>query len=149
MTNEQRGQVVAIAKTWIGTRYRGWSHVKGPKGGVDCGMLLKAVYQEAGLIPAGDLGINMSYSLQVAQHLDDTSYIDKILEFFHEIPQSEAKAGDLVVYKLGLAFAHGGIIVSWPRLIHAIAHGGVRATSGYTHPKLAGHVKKFYTLGVL
>jgi cell wall-associated NlpC family hydrolase len=147
LTTAQREQIVAEAMTWAGTRYCGWSHVKGPKGGVDCGMLLKAVYQAVGLLPAGDLGIDMGYSLQVAQHLDDTAYIDKIMEWFHEIPEHAALPGDLVVYKLGLAFAHGGIVIDWPLMLHAIAHGGVRRTSGYTHPKLAGHVKKFYTFG--
>lgn len=145
LTNEQREQIVAEAKTWIGTRYRGWSHVKGAKGGVDCGMLLKAVYQNVGLLPAGDLGIDMTYSLQVAQHMEDTKYIDKIMEFCREIPESEVQAGDIVVWKLGKAFAHGAIVVDWPLCIHCIAHGGCRFASGYTHPTLAGAVKKFYT----
>ncbi len=146
LTDEQRNRIVTVAGTWIGTRYRGWSAVRGPKGGVDCGMLLKAVFQEAGFIPQGTLGIDMGYSLQVAQHRDDSAYLDKILEYFDEIQEHEARAGDLVVYRLGHAFAHGGIVVDWPLMIHAVAHGGVRYASGYTHPALAGHVKRFFTL---
>ncbi len=147
LTTEQREAIVTEARTWIGTRYRGWSAVKGAKGGVDCGMLLKQVYQNVGLLPAGNLGIDMRYSLQVAQHLDDTAYIDKIMEWFHEVPEHQVQPGDIVVYRLGKAFAHGGIVIAWPLMIHAIAHGGVRLTSGYTHPLLAGHVKKFFSWG--
>jgi cell wall-associated NlpC family hydrolase len=147
LTTEERCRVVETAKLWLGTRYRGWSAVRGPHGGVDCGQLLRVVYQEAGLLPPGDLGIDMSYSLTVAQHLEDTKYVDKVMEFFHEIPESQVLPGDLVIYKLGHAFAHGGIVIDWPLFIHAIGHGGVRFASNYTHPKLHGALKKFFTFG--
>jgi hypothetical protein len=52
----------------------------------------------------------------------------------------------VVVYKLGLAFAHAGIVIEWPTILHAIAHGGVRMSSGVSHPRLRRAMHKFYTL---
>jgi cell wall-associated NlpC family hydrolase len=147
LTNEQREQIVAEAKTWIGTRYRGWSEVKGPKGGTDCGMLMKAVFQKVRLLPAGDLGIDMSYSLQANQHEADTVYLNKIEEYCREISESEALPGDLVDFKLALGYSHAAIIVEWPAyIVHCMAHGGVRGAHGMNHPKLFGKPRKFFTL---
>jgi cell wall-associated NlpC family hydrolase len=146
LTPEQREAIVAEAASWVGTPYRGWSAVKGPHGGTDCGMIIKAVYQTLGLIPNGGLGIDMTYSLQVAQHLADPTYLNHIETFMREIPEEEVQAGDVVVYKLGLAFAHAGIIVKWPLFIHALGHGGVRFSDGLSHPKLRNTTRKFYTL---
>jgi cell wall-associated NlpC family hydrolase len=146
MTNEQREAIVTEAKTWVGTPYVGWSQVKGPKGGTDCGMLIKSVYQHCGLIPQGDLGVDMSYSLQISQHLPDKTYLNTIESYMHEISEDEVQPGDVVVYKLGLAFAHAGIVIEWPTIIHAIAHGGVRMSSGISHPRLRRATHKFYAL---
>ena len=146
LSNEQREAIVEEANSWVGTPYKGWSAVKGPHGGTDCGMIIKAVYQKLGLIPDGDLDIDMCYSLQVAQHLPDTTYLSHIETYMREIPESEVKAGDVVVFKLGHAFAHAGIIVMWPLFIHALSHGGVRYSNGTSHPKLRKATYKFYTL---
>jgi cell wall-associated NlpC family hydrolase len=146
MTPEQREAVVTEAKSWVGTPYVGWSQVKGEHGGTDCGMLIKAVYQHCGLIPAGDLGIDMTYSLQIAQHLPDKTYLNTIESFMREIGEDEVQPGDVVVYKLGLAFAHAGIITNWPTIVHAISHGGVRMSSGISHPRLRKAAHKFYSL---
>lgn len=145
LTNEQRAALTNETMGWVGTRYRGWSAVKGPKGGVDCGMLVKAVYQNCGFVQ-GDLKIDMTYSLDVARHMADSKYIDKIEEFMREIPQEEVLPGDVMLFKIGLAFAHAAIIVQWPLAVHALAHGGVKCTNGVSHPLLKKAVHKFYTL---
>jgi len=146
MTDDQRQTVVAEAKSWIGTPYRGWAQIKGAKGGVDCGMLLKAVFQSCNLIPQGDLSIDMGYSLQVAQHKPDKTYFNLVESFTHEIPESDVKSGDVVLFKLGHAYAHGGIVTEWPVIVHALAHGGVRLANVDTHPKLKGVTRKIFTL---
>ena len=147
LTTEQREQITAEARTWISTRYRGWSEVKGPRGGTDCGMLLKAVFQKCQLIPQGNLGIDMTYSLQANQHTADTVYRMIVERFCREIPEDEALPGDIVMYQLAFGFSHAAIIVEWPCLIiHALARGGVMYSHGDTHPQLAGKPRKFYTL---
>jgi cell wall-associated NlpC family hydrolase len=146
MTKEEQNAVVRIAKSWIGTPYIGWASIRGPKGGTDCGQLLRMVYQEAQLIPQGDLGIDPSYSLQVAQHRADTTYFNLVEQFTHEITEEEVQPGDIVLFLIGHAYAHGGIVTEWPRIVHALAHGGVREVDVTKHPKLMTVTRKIMTL---
>jgi len=142
LTTEQRERLIAETKSWLGTPYRGWSRSKG--NGVDCGQLLIGVYCNLGFIP--DMMIPY-YSLQIAQHRHDTAYLLKVEEYCREISEREVLPGDLVIYKLGLAFAHGGIIVEWPRhVIHALGGHGVTGTHGNRAPMFRKSHKKFYTL---
>lgn len=148
MTTEQRHKVVIEAYTWLGTPYRGWSRVKGPRGGVDCGQLLAGVYIGAGVLPPDiDLRLPKYYSLSVAQHQESTEYLEIIGTYMREIPEAEVKAGDVVVYKLGLAFAHAAIVVEWPRfVIHSFANSGVSGATGDKHPRLLRAARMFFTL---
>lgn len=144
LTPEQREAIVKEAKTWVGTPYRGWSRIK--RRGTDCGQLLAGVFINAGHLPAG-LELPKGYSLQVAQHREDTAYIEMVRKYMNQIPEHKAEPGDVVVYKLGLAFAHAGIIVSWPvSIIHAMAHHGVTFAHGRNHPRLRHTEREFYTL---
>jgi len=144
LTDEQRQAIVEETKTWLKTPYRGWSRIKGA--GVDCGQILAAVFIACGHIPS-DTQLPAYYSLSVAQHKEDTEYIDLVEKYMREIPESEVKPGDVVVYKLGKAFAHSAFVVSWPeQCIHAMARHGVTYTHGLNHPKLRRTEKKFYTL---
>jgi cell wall-associated NlpC family hydrolase len=144
LTTNQRAQITAEAVSWIGTPYRGWSRIK--RMGVDCGQLLAGVFINTGFLPA-NLELPKDYSLQVAQHIEDTAYIEKVEEYMREIPEHEVQPGDVVVYKLGLAFAHAGFVISWPgAIVHAMAHHGVTLAHGCDHPKLRRTTRKFYTL---
>jgi len=133
LTDIQRAAIVTEAKTWLGTPYRGWSAVKGA--GVDCGQILYAVYHALAFIPTIELP--KDYSLQVSQHRASTEYLLIVDRFFREIPEEEVKPGDLVVYKIGLAYAHAALIVEWPRyVIQAEARHGVSGTHGTKNPAL-------------
>jgi cell wall-associated NlpC family hydrolase len=146
LTTKQRESLVRETRSWIGTPYRGWSRIKGPKGGVDCGQILAGVYINAGFL-APEIDLPKYYSLSVAQHKESTEYIDTIQKYFDEIPEANALPGDVVVYKLGFAFAHAALIVEWPRfVVHAFARGGVQGASGDKHPRLMKTQRKFFTL---
>jgi cell wall-associated NlpC family hydrolase len=143
LSNEQRVAIVEEAKSWIGTPYAGWSCVKGA--GVDCGQLLYGVFHACGHVPARELP--KDYSLQVAQHRASTEYIDIVDEYCRDIPESEVQPGDIVVYKLGKAFAHAGIIVSWPGyIIQAEARHGVSGAHGTKTPAFRRSERVFRTL---
>lgn len=112
---EERTRVVAAARSWLGTPYHEHACVKGA--GADCAMMPKAAFEEA-------LGIKIDfqpYSSQWFLHRSEELYVNKILEHAHEIDEAQAKPGDMVVYKIGRCYAHGGIIVlpGWPRIVHA------------------------------
>lgn len=140
LTQEQRDKIVAEAHTWVGTPYRGWSCMKGC--GADCGQLLYGIYRNCGLLP--ELNLPKDYSIQVAQHRASTEYVDLVAAHMREITEAEVLPGDVVLYKLGLAYAHGGLIVSWPEyVIHAIAHSGVVAHHAASFKRAA---RRFFTL---
>ena len=144
---EQRARVVAEAHTWVGTPYRDMGEVKGPHGGTDCAKLLKLVYHNAGLIPPIEVG---AYSPQWFLHQDAELYMGRVKEHAREIAETEAKPGDVVLYKIGRCFAHGAIIIDpgWPAIIHA--HVGSRMV--VRGRGLDGHLgkpkreRKFFTL---
>jgi hypothetical protein len=143
LSDKQREHIVEVANTWVGTPYRGWSCVKGA--GCDCGQLLKGVYEEAGHIPEG-ANLPENYSLQVAQHRKDTEYIDTVMKYMREITEAEVLPGDAVIYKIGLAFTHAAIIVSWPEyVIQAIETHGVSAGHGM-NSRYGKLQKRFFTL---
>ncbi len=143
MTPAQRSNVVAEALTWIGTPYRGWSCLKGL--GADCGQLLYGVYRNCGLIPVLDLP--KDYSLQVSQHQASTEYVDLVARYFREIPEAAAQPGDIVVYKLGLAFSHAAIIIRWPDyIVQAVGHHGVSGEHGIKNPLFRRRERRFFLL---
>jgi cell wall-associated NlpC family hydrolase len=146
LTTEQRDVIVKEAQSWIGTRYVGWSAIKGPRGGVDCGQLLYAVLRDTGHVPA-NVKLPTDYSLQISQHQASTAYIDIVRTYMREVPESEVLPGDVVIYKLGKAFAHGAFIIKWPDMVlHAIAHNGVTCAHGSKMPVFKRAEKLFFTL---
>lgn len=145
MNKEQRDNVVAETETWMGTPYRGWSRVKGH--GVDCGQLLAAVYMATGHIPK-DLQLPTDYPLFIGLHQASTEYVDLVLRYFREIPESEVQPGDVVVWRLtgSKSYCHGAIVKSWPDyIIHAYGDS-VRAGNAKARLRLQKSDKLFFTL---
>jgi hypothetical protein len=143
---EQRDRVCEIAQTWIGTKFHDHAEVKG--GGADCATFLKCAFVEAGLIEPFDIG---HYSPQFFLHQPEERYLGWVSKFAREIDGSAARHGDVVLYKIGMCFAHGALIVKpgWPHIIHAhFASRCVRKGNGQS-PHL-GNIKildmKFFSL---
>lgn len=125
---EIRARVVAEAKTWIGTPYVSNGMVKGKRGGTDCAMLLVGVYANTGII-SKDFDPR-PYPPQWHVHRNEERYMNYVLQFATEIPPPPERMplpGDLVMFKLGLAFAHAAIITDWPFVIHALGDSIVTA----------------------
>jgi cell wall-associated NlpC family hydrolase len=144
LTKEQRDGVVKEAETWMGTPYRGWSCVKGA--GADCGQLIYGVYHNCGLIP--EIKLPTDYPLYIGQHRASTEYVDLVLKFFREVPESEVQPGDLVVWRLtgSKSYCHGAIIKAWPDyFIHAYGDS-VKAGSAKSRLRFAKSDKLFFTL---
>lgn len=115
-----RARIQQVARSWIATPFVDNGEIKGRAGGVDCARFIKCVMVEAGMI--ADYKIK-SYTTQWFLHqkgderfLDDVSSRAK-----REIQAAQAKPGDVVLFKIGLCYGHGAIVVdpSWPRIIHA------------------------------
>jgi cell wall-associated NlpC family hydrolase len=133
----QRQRVVAEAETWLRTPYHHMGRIKG--GGTDCLMLLAEIYEAAGVIPHADVPF---YPPDWNLHRDAERYLQGLMRYAREIggpPQS----GDVAVFKFGRCFAHGAIVVSWPRLIHAWCDAGVVFADG-GQPPLIGREVRFF-----
>lgn len=117
--DEARKRVITEATAWIGTPFHHEARLKGV--GVDCGQLLIAVYSEFGFIPRGYALAH--YPADFALHRDEEWYLRIVTEFAREI-EGPPKAGDIVLVRMGRLFSHGGIVTSWPLVIHAYAPAG-------------------------
>ncbi len=118
-----RAQIDVVARSWIGTPFHDEGQVKGTNGGCDCATLLKCVFVEAGVIE--DFKVP-HYSPQFFLHSDQQIYLEIVKRFAREIPETDARCGDIVLYWIGKCFAHGAIIIApgWPHIVHA--HYGSR-----------------------
>lgn len=133
-----RQKVLAEAETWIGTPYEHMQRCKGA--GADCGQFPLGVYYNAGIIP---YVTTEYYPKDFHLHRDREWYKELVERFADEISESVLLPADFVLYREGRVFSHGGIVVSWPRIIHSYVGHGVQFADG-----LQGHYgnrpKRFY-----
>jgi len=115
---EEREAVIKELNTWIGTPYNPNQMVKGRQGGVDCAMLLVGVYGNVGLLPEGF--DPRPYPTQWHLHQREERYLNIVVQFAHEVP-APTGPGDIAMFKIGRTYAHGGIITTWPRMVHAFS----------------------------
>ena len=87
LTKEQRERIVATAKGWYGTPYRGWTCLKGV--GCDCGQLVRGVFVDAGFKKVEAIEIPATYSIRAARHHKSTEYVDLVEKCFRAIPEAE------------------------------------------------------------
>jgi cell wall-associated NlpC family hydrolase len=118
-----REQIVSEALSFLRTPYHPSARIKGV--GVDCAQLIYCVYHALGLMP------ELPAEARSARYFianKDSKYLDTILQFAREIPESEVAPGDLILYKQPSfpVYHHGAIVISWPdTIIHAIRGSGV------------------------
>jgi cell wall-associated NlpC family hydrolase len=100
---EQRAAVIAEARRWIGTPYHNGADVRGA--GVDCGMLIVRVFVDTGLTPPFD---PRPYPPDWHLHRGEEKYLGFIFAHCAEVTQPEP--GDVVVFRYGRCYSHGGIV---------------------------------------
>lgn len=133
-----REQIVAEAQTWLGTPYHHQGCLKNV--GVDCGMILVAVFHAVGLIPQID---PRPYPHDWHLHRDDERYLGWLAQFGREVGQPEL--GDVVVWRFGRTFSHGAIYVGQNQIIHAYIGRGV-VLANMDEGELSGRDVKFFSL---
>jgi cell wall-associated NlpC family hydrolase len=120
-SSDLRQAVVTEALSWIGTPYRTAQRVRGREGGADCLTLVAEIYERAGIIEHVEIPY---YPFDWHLHRGVERYLDGVLRHAEEIG-GPPQPGDLVLFRFGRCFAHGGIATSWPRLVHAWNGAGV------------------------
>lgn len=116
----QRDAVVAAARAWIGTPYHHMADIKGV--GVDCAMLLVRVYCDLGLVERFD---PRPYTQDWMMHRNEERYLGFLLKRARMV--ETPGMGDVVLFRIGRCFAHGGIVVKAEPLtiVHAFMPAGV------------------------
>lgn len=109
--------VVYEARKWLGTP---WCHGARARGqGVDCGQLLAAVYEDAGVVDRLDVPY---YPQDFALHRDDPLFLNFVESYARRV--DEARPGDVALFKFGRCISHGAIVIAWPKIIHACVRTG-------------------------
>lgn len=109
-----RGVVVTEAISWEKTPYVAQGDVKG--GCVDCCMLLVRVWVDTGIVTPFD---PRPYEPQWFMHHEEEHYLNWVTKVAVEIPEADARAGDVVLWMFGRAYSHAGIMVSSKAITHA------------------------------
>jgi cell wall-associated NlpC family hydrolase len=135
-----RARVVAEAESWLGTPYRAAQRVKGREGGVDCLTFVVEVYERAQVIPHYEVTF---YPPDWHLHRSVERYLEGVLECAREIA-GPPEPGDIVLFRYGRCFAHGGIVTHWPRLIHAWNGAGV-VPADADQPLLGRRPRRFFS----
>jgi NlpC/P60 family putative phage cell wall peptidase len=116
MSKEQieRATVVAEARSWLGTPYHHSADVK--RAGVDCGMLLVRVFVDTGLCAPFD---PRPYAPDWMLHRDEERYLGFVFDRTKEI--ENPLPGDVMVFRYGRCYSHGGIVTSIHplKIVHA------------------------------
>lgn len=147
----QRELVVREALSWVGTAYHHMGRIKASRdangvivdtGGVDCAQLIWAIFYNCGLT-----------EFLPPAHYPPDWHLNRGLEKFMAVVQARAHEvtvplpGDVVLYRFGRAFAHGGIVVDpgWPRIVHAHFQARTVMIEDGAAGKLAGRPVKFFS----
>ena len=137
-----RDTVCAIARSWLGTPYHHMGRVKGA--GVDCAMFPLEVYRESGLI--GEVAVPF-YPPDWHLHRSDEIYLGIVQELASELRGFETpQPGDLALYQFGRTWSHGGIVLEWPLIIHAVLQHGVILSDGEKDGMLVGRKRRFFSI---
>lgn len=136
---EQRNAVVKEAETWLRTPYHHMGRIKGA--GVDCATLLAEVYP----VVMGWSKVEVPYYPQAWHlHRDDERYLEQVMIYGKEV--EEPLPGDIVVFRYGRSFSHGGIVVAWPTIIHAYVQArGVVLENVELNKELSTRVRRYFS----
>jgi hypothetical protein len=130
---EGRAAFITEALSWVGTPFRDCADIKGPKGAVDCAMLLVRSAVDTGRIPPFD---PRPYSPQWMLHRTEEKFVNWILALgAREV--DAPKVGDIVVWQFGKTFAHGAVLVNSEEVVHAYSAAGMALVSRLDEPLLA------------
>lgn len=142
--NEQRArrEVVAEARTWIGTPFHHEARVKGH--GVDCAMLLIEVYAAAGVVERIQ---PKQYPPDWHLHRSEERYLNYVMLYCH--PVTHPQQADIAMFKVGRTYSHAAIVVAWPEVIHAWGYGttqgAVQLDDISKHPQLSRVPTRFFS----
>ena len=118
MTGGER--IARAAMGWLGTPHINGARLKGI--GVDCGMLLIASLEDAGMIERGAIKIP-PYSNEWHLHRSEQVFLEHVQKYCHKV--DTMKPGDFLLYQFGRCISHGAVYIGNMRVVHAYVNRGV------------------------
>ncbi len=115
-------KIARAAMGWLGTPHVNGQRVR--KAGVDCGMLLIASLEDAGMIEKGSIKIK-PYSNEWALHHSDEWFLGYVKKYCYEVNASDIQPGDFLLYQYGRCISHGAVYVGHNTVCHAVMDQGV------------------------
>ena len=118
-----REEIVAEAKSWIGTPYIRGGRIKGV--GCDCATFILEVFRAVGHVSNIEIGF---FSDDWWANTQDERYMFRVIRHAHELVKQKTYAsltidpGNIILLRAARSYVynHGAIVVKWPRVIHAI-----------------------------
>ena len=124
MTEGER--IAQAAIRWLGT-----PHVNGAKAeghGIDCGMLLIASLEGAGLVNKDEIKIKPYSNMWQLSHSEEW-FLGYVQAYCDKIPEAYLEPGDFLLYQFGRCISHGGVYVGNNTICHACVEQGVILSS--------------------
>lgn len=142
LSDDDRTRIMSVARSWEGTPFHDDAKLKDI--GVDCAQFVASVYVEAGIVPPFEVP---RYQSQWFLHRAEELLMNFVLQYAREIDETEARSGDLVLYRIGRAYAHAAIIIAWPEeIIHAHKLSGMVLSARPFDNDLRHAPVKFFSL---
>lgn len=113
---EKRATFVREALTWVGTPFVDCADVKGPRGGVDCAMMLVRSTVDTGLLRPFE---PRPYSPRHMLHSDEQKFLEWVKDRLGAVEVGAARFGDLHIWQFGRCFCHGGVRLADNAVVHA------------------------------
>jgi NlpC/P60 family putative phage cell wall peptidase len=114
--------IVTQARTWLGTPFHHQARLKGK--GCDCLGLVVGVVDELGLEDANGMKLAAHDEITYSRQPDGAYLTEKLTGLLAEIPASEARAGDLALFKVRENPQHLAILTDYEGtlgMIHCFA----------------------------
>lgn len=136
---QPRDVIIDEAMTWLGTPWHHAARVKGV--GVDCVNFLIAVYSTAGLIEPFTLA---PYPRDWNLHREKPLFVEGLLKYAD--PITDPLPGDVAMFNFGRHAAHGAIVMSNDRVVHAYLDNRQVVISEVANGPLETRLSGYYRL---
>jgi cell wall-associated NlpC family hydrolase len=159
MSDAARAAIVREALSWLGTAFHHRGRVKAVRdasgaiadgGGVDCAQSVYLIYRAACPTRVPEIAVadgHYAFQWNLAKATaGEERYLNTVLA--HARETREPLPGDLALFRWGLAYAHGAIVMppGYPAIAHANANAGLFMLDRADLGRFARRPVRFFTL---
>lgn len=113
---QMRVRFIEECLTWIGTPFIDCGAVKGPKGAVDCVMMMTRASIDSGLHEPFD---PRPYNPRHMLHGNEELLLKYLTEKLGCVEVESPAVGDIVTFQFGRVFSHGAVLLNKDEVVHA------------------------------